>query len=318
MSHPYWMSVFALFGLSLVAVCGIYAAEKKPGSFQLLPEQYGFVLQTPQGKTMFRYMTKRPTGTNLKANSVCCLYPVKTPSGEDVVEFAPSDHPHHRGLFLAWHALDGKKAADFWGWGEWAPTENRLITNRELKLLEADADHAALQVRNDWVAEGDVMIEETTTIAARQEGGAHVVDFMFRLLPKEAITLRQTAFGGFCVKSRKDGKAEYTSPKGKVAFPPPHHLKPESDWPAADWYDYTIRLASGKTIGAAILDHPKNPPTAWHNLEPIAMLNPCIVAPGPVMLTAGTPLELRYRLVVHDGPAPAELLNRLARQWRAQ
>ena len=36
------------------------------------------------------------------------------------------------------------------------------------------------------------------------------------------------------------------------------------------------------------------------------VINPCIVAPGPVTLKAGQPLRLRYRLITHDGP-PHEL-----------
>ena len=86
--------------------------------------------KTPGGRAVFRYMTKKPAETNLTANSVCCLYPVYTPSGEAAVDFAPGDHRHHRGVFLAWHATKGKKPADFWGWGEFAPTENRVIENR--------------------------------------------------------------------------------------------------------------------------------------------------------------------------------------------
>jgi hypothetical protein len=36
------------------------------------------------------------------------------------------------------------------------------------------------------------------------------------------------------------------------------------------------------------------------------MLNPCIVAPGPVVLKAAQPLRLRYRVVAFDGDLPAE------------
>lgn len=290
-------------------------AADQNGVYALVPDELGLVLKTPQGQTMFRYMNKRPQDTKLTANSVCCLFPVKTPAGEDVVEFAPSDHPHHRGVFLAWHAIGGAIPADFWGWGQFAPTKDRAITNRSLKTVAADARHAELEARNDWVAEGTTLIEETTTIGARQEQGVNVIDFDFRLLPKCDLTLQQTAFSGFCVKSRKEGRAVYTSPQGKVTLPAPHHLKPETDWPAAAWYDYTVALDSGKTIGAAVVDHPGNPPSAWHNLQPIAMVNPCIVAPGPVTLKAGQPLRLRYRLVTHDGPAPAECLKKLADEF---
>jgi Ni,Fe-hydrogenase III component G len=87
-------------------------------------------------------------------------------------------------------------------------------------------------------------------------------------------------------------------------------------WPAADWYDYTIALAGGKTIGAAVIDHPGNPPATWHNPRYVWMINPCIVARGPVTVKQGTPLTLRYRVVTHDGATPKALLDALAKEWR--
>jgi hypothetical protein len=312
-------SLVILVSACLVVCCANSAfAADQSGAYTLVPDEFGLVLKTPQSQTLFRYMNKRPQDTKLTANSVCCLFPVKTPAGEDVVEFAPADHPHHRGVFLAWHAIGGEIPADFWGWGQFAPTKDRVIANRNLKAVAADAQHAVLEARNDWVAEGATLIEEATTISARQDQGVNVIDFDFRLLPKCDLTLKQTAFSGFCVKSRKEGQAVYTSPQGKVTLPAPHHLKPETDWPAAAWYDYTIALDGGKTIGATVVDHPGNPPSTWHNLQPIAMINPCIVAPGPVTLKAGQPLRLRYRLITHDGPAPLELLKKLSDDFRSR
>ena len=214
--------------------------------------------------------------------------------------------------------MEAKKRADFWGWGEWAPTEGRVINNRSVKLVEADAAHGTLEIRNDWTVEEEVMISEVLSVTAREQGDAYVVDLSFQLTSACDATLDQTAFGGFCVKARKDGKTVYANPEGEVKLPKPHYLKPEMNWPAADWYDYSVELTSGKTVGLAVLDHPNNPPATWHNLAPIAMVNPCIVAPGPVTMRKGQPLELRYRLVVHDGPTPVELLKELSSQWRQQ
>jgi hypothetical protein len=292
------------------------AGQAGGNPFTLTPHELGMVLKTPDGRVVLRYMTKKPANTELTANSVCCFYPVNTPSGQRVVDFAPSDHRHHRGIFLAWHSMKGQKKADFWGWGEWAPTQGRVITNRAIRLVEADSSRARLRIRNDWLVEGEAMIHELLRVSAREEKEAFVIDLDYRLTPTEEVTLDQTAFGGLCVKGRKDGKGVYTSPEGEVKLPNPHYLKPESDWPAADWYDYTIELNGGKTVGAAVLDHPDNPPTTWHNLAPIAMVNPCIVAPGPVSLKKGEPLRLRYCLVVHDGPTPLELLKQLSSEWR--
>lgn len=307
---------FFLVAAVVIAVVPVSADERGP--FTLVADEHGMILKTPDGRTVFRYMTKRPTPTELTANSVCCLYPLKTPSGEDTVDFAPSDHRHHRGAFLTWHNLQGKKAADFWGWGQFAPTKDRVIQNRGVKLVRTDAKCAEVSVQNDWIAEGDVLIAEDLAIKAREAKHAFVVDLDDRFTPTGDVTLGQSAFGGLCIKARKGGKAAYSDPKGEVTLASPHHLKPETDWPAAAWYDYTTRLDGGKTLGVAVLDHPGNPPTAWHNVAAIAMVNPCIVAAGPVTIKQGQSLRLRYRLVVHDGPPPTDLLQELVQEWRGR
>jgi hypothetical protein len=46
------------------------------------------------------------------------------------------------------------------------------------------------------------------------------------------------------------------------------------------------------------------------------MMNPCIVAPGAVSLTAGKPLVLKYRVATFDGATPTQVLNSLTRDWK--
>ncbi len=313
------MHCFVAVGLCLFGALIARSAEQEAACYRLSPDEYGMVLATPDGRTVFRYMTKKPAETNLTANSVCCLYPVYTPKGERAVDFAPGDHRHHRGVFLAWHALSaGRKRADFWGWGHFAPTEGRVIENRSVELAEADAEHARLAVCNNWNVDGETAIEEKLSVEVREMRGVFIVDLDFQLAPTVDVQLDETAFGGFCVKGRKDGQPKYVGPDGPVTLPRPHHLKPGTDWPAAAWYDYVLKLDGGGMIGVAVIDHPGNPQSLWHNLEPIAMLNPCIVAPGAVRIAKGKTLRLRYRLVVHDGPAPMALIRSLSKQWRGK
>ncbi|MFV2065397.1 MAG: DUF6807 family protein [Pirellulales bacterium] len=315
MKRTYLTWIVAAAGVTLAAA-GFAAAAERGDPFTLTPDAHGMVLKTPDGRVVFSYMTQKPAPTNLTANSVCCLYPVNTPSGVRAVDFAPGDHRHHRGVFLAWHAMQcGAKRADFWGWGEMAPTTDRVIRNRDVKLVEADAKHARLAIRNDWIVEGETAIEEALAIEVKEQDGHFVIDMLFELTPQVDVTLDRTAFGGFCVKGRKGTKAAYTDSDGEVKLPKPHYLKPESDWPVRPWYDYTVALNGGKIVGVTVIDHPKNPPSTWHNLEPIAMVNPCIVAEGPVTLTANGTLPLRYRLLIHDGPAPKALIERLAAEF---
>jgi hypothetical protein len=77
-----------------------------------------------------------------------------------------------------------------------------------------------------------------------------------------------------------------------------------------------VTPATGTTIGAAVVDHPQNPPTTWHNSRTLWMLNPNIAALGPVTIRVGAPLTLRYRVVVHDGDTPTALIQKLSDEYR--
>jgi hypothetical protein len=270
------------------------------------------------GVPVCKYHLEPPVDAKLAVESACFFHPLCTPSGVAVTDLAPADHPHHRGAFLGFVEMRGAKHdADFWGWGEHAPKDNRRIVHVGKSETRQDAKAVAMTWNNAWKAGEDVLVDERLTARVQAVEGAHVLDLDYRLTPREDFRLPRWAFSGCCVRLRKDGKIVYTSRDGVVDRPPLDHLKPELDWPAADWYDATVTLTDGKQAGIAVVDHPANPPCLWHNEARIHMLNPCIVAPGEVKLAAGKPLVLSYRLVVHDGPAPAELIEKMAREFRA-
>ena len=72
------------------------AAEGQQPAYTLSPAEHGMELKTPDGRTVFRYMTRKPEVTNLTANSVCCLYPVLTPSGVRAVDLCRGPPPSPR------------------------------------------------------------------------------------------------------------------------------------------------------------------------------------------------------------------------------
>jgi hypothetical protein len=287
------------------------AAQPEP-TFGLCREDGSVRLETASGRPVLVYVIKKPADSKLTANSVCCLHPIYTPSGVAVTDFAPDDHRHHRGVFLAWYAMHGAKDADFWGWGQFAPTKGRVIENRSVDLASADKQRAELAIKNAWLADGEVMVNEDLSAVVQLVKDAYLVDLTYTLTPTADTKLDQSAFGGFCVRSRKDGKFTFLGADGEVKLPDPHYLKPETCWPAAHWYAYTIELKDGRTVGLAMIDHPDNPPTKWHNNRGVWMLNPCITAPGPITLKKGQPFVLRYSLVVFDGALPTELVKKLA------
>jgi hypothetical protein len=110
----------------------------------------------------------------------------------------------------------------------------------------------------------------------------------------------------------------FADSKGEVTLPNSGPTNPETDWPARDWYSHTLELTTGKTIASAVIDHPSNPPAAWHGARAVSFLNPCIAAHGAVKTPAKQPLTLRYRAVTYDGKFPEGLLDRIATTWRAK
>jgi hypothetical protein len=266
------------------------------------------VVVKSEGKETLRYQVVKPEGSALTAASACYFHPLTTPKGVTVTDVAPADHKHHRGIFLAWVEMHGKKDADFWGWGQYAPVKDRVIVNRAVTEI-AGGEKAAFRVANDWMAEEVVLVKEDLQVKIRRDGVANVLDLVYTLTAEADVRLPKWAFSGFCARLRKDGKATIEGPEGEVKLAAPHHLKPESDWPAQPWYAYQIVLPDGTQVGAAVVDHPKNPKALWHNGMSMRMLNPCIVAPTELTIKAGEPLVFRYQVVTWDGPLPKDLLT---------
>lgn len=210
--------------------------------------------------------------------------------------------------------MHGVKDADFWGWGEHAPVKDRRIVNQRLRPRITD-ESVSFGADNTWEADGTVVINERLEASVRDRDGVRVLDLIYRLTPPADLTLSRWAFGGFCLRVRKEGDIRISSPAGPARYPAPSHLKPESDWPDATWYACEQTLPDGRQIGAAVINHPKNPPTLWHNHPDIRMINPCIVAPAEAKLKASQPLVLRYRVVTFDGQLPKAALDKLSAEW---
>jgi hypothetical protein len=269
------------------------------------------------GRPVLTYQLSKPADVQLPVDSGGYFHPVRTPAGTVVTDVAPADHRHHRGIFLAWVEMHGKKDADFWGWGEHAPIKDRRIVALPGMANRSTDRGVSFATRTNWTAEGQTVLAERLETAVRDDKAAkaYVIDLTYTLTPDADLTLSRWAFSGFCVRARGDGKVTAFGPAGEVKLPNPSHVKPESDWPDAPWYGYTLKFDDGTTAGVAVINHPQNPPTLWHNHRDIRMLNPCIVAPAEVKLKANEPLVLKYRVVAHDGETPREALDRLAKEW---
>src|SRR5262249_23531942 len=149
---------------------------------------------------------------------------------------------------MAFSRLGQVQKADFWGWGQFAPTDGRVIKNRDVRLVSTDAGAAVVAVRNDWMIANDVVLQESTTVRAAEEQGARVLDLTFSFTSPYDVTLNRMAFTGFCFRCRKEGPYMFADSSGDVTLPNSSATNPDSDWPSRDWYSHTVTLANGKVV----------------------------------------------------------------------
>ena len=291
-----------LAGLLAVVLSAGCASAPKVG---VVRTDEGLRLSLPTGDVgLYRFAP--PAGSTLPVDAGGYFHPLRTPSGRVVTDFSPSDHRHHRGLFLAWVETHGAHDADFWGWGQHAPIRDRRIVHRSDSLTPT-----GFLSKNDWMAGEAVVLHESMETRLFERAGVHVLDLEYHLFPEADLTLSRWAFSGFCLRFPKEGELRMSGPDGVVELPNPSHVEPSSDWPDARWYAGEVKAADGATFGAAVFNHPANPPTLWHNHRDVRMINPCIVAPAAIRLVAGRPLVLRYRVATFDGPVPRTTLDGL-------
>jgi hypothetical protein len=294
--------------LALVLSCTLAAADS---SFSISSNDSSITIKS-NNKEVLVYHLEKPDNKKYPLESACFFHPLRTPSGKILTDFANADHPHHRGIFLGWVEMHGRKDADFWGWGEPAPIANRKIVHGTFDQTTTTTNSVGFQVSNEWLADNQPLLRERLQATVSATDNANILDLNYTLTADEDVTLARWAFSGFCVRMPQTGKLAISGPDGPVNLPTPIHTKPESDWPAAPWYDFTLTFDDNTKAGITLIDHPQNPPSLWHNHKDIRMINPAITAPAAVTIKANERLILRYRVVAHDGPPDPKMLNKLA------
>lgn len=297
------------------------ASQSQSKSQSAKPPAWGFE-QTTEAlalkigtRELFRYQLKRPASGGPSVESGGYISVLTTPSGTRVTDVGPADHPHHRGIFLGWVEMHGKKDADFWGWGEPAPIKNRKIVNKTLETRPPALGSSRFRAVNEWMADGTRMLTEDIRVSTGLTEGGTMMDVAVQLSPDAETKLARWAFGGFAMRTPKDGTVVPIGPEGPIRRAAPKHTDPTSNWPDAAWYGLHLKTPDGKEATVAVANRKTNPPTTWHVVSGIGLINPAITAPGPVTLVPGKPLVLRYRVLAFDGPPKLEVLNRLGSSW---
>lgn len=254
------------------------------------------------GKPVFFYQKelKTPDGKSYFNNY---LHPLFSIGGDTLTEEFPADHPHHRGIFWAWHQiyLNDQSIGD--AWIRENISEDVLDVKTKVKNNSAQLGLNVLW-KSFLFQDSKPFVQEYTTILVHQlKNEIRVIDFEIRLRALvQGVSIGgsndEKGYGGFCARIKHPKALIFNSERGSV-------LSGINQIKAGSWIDFSVPYGEqGETDEIIILCHPSTPnyPAPWilRSYE-ASMQN--IVFPGKerVELPVDKPTVLRYRLIIHKG-----------------
>ena len=302
----YQIILFLWFLLPLIAPAQSLTAEATAE---------GVLLKEGTDRVLFyQQTTKSQDSAYSRANYIHPLYGL---DGAVLTEDFPDDHPHHRGIFWAWHQIliGGQSVGDSWA-GEdiaWDVQTTDHQINRDSSLtLTTQTFWKSPQWLNTNGEPKPFVSENTKIIAHPKSENYRVVDVeisLLALVPDLSIggSDDEKGYGGFSVRMKMPEAIQFTSAEGEIT-PTTNALS------AGPWMNVSGSLsADGTLAGIVIMDHPDNPgfPQPWILRAKSSMQN--VVYPGrtPVPMSNQKPTVLRYRLVVHQGGLTEKKIHQL-------
>ncbi len=245
------------------------------------------------------------------------LWPVIGPSGAEMTRAYPmekreeerQDHPHHRSL---WFGHQGVAGFDTWH----EPLSGRktqlgATVHREFVKVQG-GDTAVIITRNDYVGDGKKLLADERTHTFRVSNGQHIIDVDITFIAEHGdCVLGDKKDAGFSVRTATS--MDVDSKKGG-SIVNSNGITDKAAWgKRATWVDYHGPV-NGKTVGVAILNHPKSfrHPTPWHvrtyglfTANPFGIRSLGQGKDGSFTLKKGKSIILRHRVIFHNGDEKA-------------
>ncbi len=277
--------------------------EVKPAPrMQAVPQPYDQVAFQRDGSEIARFHF----GSTLKRPFV---FPIIGPSGRALTRMGhphdPVGHSHHNSVWISHNDVNGVTF-----WGDTGKNTGRIVHKRILKLTDGDAE-ASVTSLNHWVEDATkkmFLVEHRKTTVQLLEKGEWLLTLDLQFDAKDEVTLGKSPFGMAAVRVAKsigvnDGNGTMRNSAGQVN-------EKEIFWKPARWVDYSGAIADKVVEGVTLMDHPSNPnhPSVWH-VRNDGWMGASLTFAGPMTITPGKSLRLRYAVYVHAGMPSLETLE---------
>ncbi|NOX64841.1 MAG: hypothetical protein GXO85_03345 [Chlorobi bacterium] len=303
--------LLSLLSITILASCSNRSESATP--FSVNENDKGIeLLEDGQSVLFYQRKPKSLDGQYTRNNYIHPLYSL---DGNVLTEDFPEDHPHHRGIFWAWHQIYVGDSLIADGWALKNFSTNVIEVKTELKN-----NSAKIKISADWTSpifrNNRPYLEEKTMITIhKKKDSLRIIDFRIELKAlveelKLGGSKDEKGYGGFSLRIKMPDDLKFTAEDGNII---PQKLQID----AGPWMDFSASFGAGEKIsGITLLCHPSTPnyPQPWIIRQKGSMQN--IVFPGRnvIEIPMNKPVILKYRLILHNGGAvKADIEN-----WQAE
>lgn len=264
--------------------------------------------QTPDGIEISEGLSKvlfyqiKPKSLNGKYERTNYIHPLYSMTGNVLTEDFPDDHPHHRGIFWAWHQIiyKGKQIADGWSCENisWEVVNAEVNKKKEQMFLN---NEVLWKSSLEGVQQIPIIRENSRIVVHRAREGYRVIDFDIKISAltdglKIGGSDDPKGYGGFSLRLKLPQDITFLSVNKKVTAQ-------ELAVQAGPWLDFfgSFSGAGEPASGVAVFCHPSNPgyPEPWILRSAKSMQNPAY--PGRVLVDVTSEgMRLQYRMVIHE------------------
>ena len=279
------------------------------------------VLVSESGRKVLFFQTQ-PRSLDGMYTRAAYVHPLWDLDGNVLTEDFPEDHPHHRGIFWAWHQLTvgGTRAGDPWVCrGFLAELSSQGVKVQQQKNGTLRLDVPLLWKSPHWTTpDGQrkaIVREQTAIVVHPVQSDFRMIDFEIALTAMEADvriggSSDDKGYGGFSTRLRLPDGLKFQLQSGEVE---PQRTPVEP----SPWLNMTAAFGEdSKRSSVCILTHPSTPgfPQRWILRQKRSMQNGVFPGREPVALPRGQTLQFRYRIVLHRGEAAGETVD----LWQSQ
>jgi hypothetical protein len=233
------------------------------------------------------------------------VHPLCLPDGRPITLDGPKDHIHHRGLMVAWSAVNG---IDFWG--EVNPAPHGRIVHQRFERLREKPEVEIVAV-NHWIAEGKLLLTERRTLRVPKPTAEGVwLDWTTELkatVEPVKLAAGQHVYNGLGVRfvPAMDG-GDVLNANGAATIE-------KANGDNAAWCAY-----HGAGSSLAMFDHPSSPrhPNAFFVMnKQFGYMSAAPTFREPFDLAVGQSIRFRWGVLAFAGEPNAQTLQRRFQAW---